>query len=81
MNLSKFCPTYPHAGNVGEYEGIWPALKVISLTVGQNFYQIPYFPPPTLWGLKFVTNVLEYTRWNELGSWSKISMTVTIGIK
>ena len=22
MHLSKFCPTYPHAGNVGEYEGI-----------------------------------------------------------
>ena len=22
MYLSKFCPTYPHAGNLGEYEGI-----------------------------------------------------------
>ena len=37
MHLSKFCPTYPHAGNVGEYEGIWSSWKTISLTVGQNF--------------------------------------------
>ena len=45
MNLSKFCPTYPHAGNVGEYEGIWPALKVISLTVGQIFQSNPLLSP------------------------------------
>ena len=51
MHLSKCCPTYPHASNVGEYEG------VISLTLVQIFSQIPFYNV----GLKFVTNILEYT--------------------
>ena len=45
MHLSKFCPTYRHAGNVREYEGIWPALKLIPLMWG-NFQSNHFIPPP-----------------------------------
>ena len=68
MHLSKFCPTYAPSGNVGEYEGIWPVWKLISPTVGQNFWSNPLLslPYPLLrkWGLHARTNILEYTRWN-----------------